>query len=85
MHHDLLPGTCVGGYGAKLLKAFEQWCENRKVVDMSLGVNSGETFEAVARFVTRMGCSKVDEKFVRQMVHSEHQRIGINSLEVPGA
>jgi hypothetical protein len=47
------------------LKAFELWCANRKVVEISLVVNSGEAFETAGRFVMRMGCAKVGENFVR--------------------
>jgi len=67
MHYDVLPEARMGGYGVRLLKAFEQWCANRKVVEISLGVNSGDAFEAVGRFVTRVGYRKVGENFVKAM------------------
>lgn len=57
----------MGGCGVRLLRAFEQWCANRKVVEISLGVNSGEAFERVGRFVTRTGYCKVGENFVKDM------------------
>jgi hypothetical protein len=55
----------MGGYGVRLLKAFEQCCANRKVVEISLGVNSGDAFEAVGRFITRVGYRKVGGNFVK--------------------
>jgi GNAT superfamily N-acetyltransferase len=67
MHYDVLPEARMGGYGVRLLKAFEQWCANRKVVEISLGVNSGDAFEAVGRFITRVGYRKVGENFVKEM------------------
>lgn len=67
MHYDVLPEARMGGYGVRLLKAFEQWCANRKVVEISLGVNSGDAFETVGRFVTRVGYRKVGENFVKAM------------------
>ena len=42
MHFDVLPDARMGGHGVRLLRAFEQWCANRNVVEISLGVNSGE-------------------------------------------
>lgn len=63
MHYDVLPEARSGGHGVRLLKAFEQWCKNRKVIEISLGVNSGEATESVGRFVVRMGYQKVGENF----------------------
>jgi hypothetical protein len=31
MYYDVLPDKRMGGYGVRLLKAFEQWCKNREV------------------------------------------------------
>ncbi|MBA3772340.1 MAG: DUF2235 domain-containing protein [Ramlibacter sp.] len=65
---DVLPEARMGGYGVKLLKAFEQWCANRNVVEISLGVNSGAAFEVVGRFIARVGYTKVGENFVKEMI-----------------
>ena len=65
MHYDVLPEKRMGGYGVRLLKAFEHWCANRKVVEINLGVNSGEAVESLGRFVVRMGYSKVGENYVK--------------------
>lgn len=79
MHYDVLPEARMGGYGVRLLKAFELWCANRKVVEISLGVNSGEAFENVGRFVARMGYGKVGENFVRLMVRSLPANVADNA------
>lgn len=65
MHYDVLPEARMGGYGVRLLRAFEQWCANRKVVEIVFGINSGDDFERVGRFAYRMGYAKVGENFVR--------------------
>lgn len=65
MHYDVLPEARMGGYGVRLLKAFERWAENRKVVEISLGVNSGEELEKLSQFALRMGYRKVGENYVR--------------------
>ena len=67
MHFDVLPDARMGGHGVRLLRAFEQWCANRNVVEISLGVNSGAAFEKVGRFIARVGYSKVGENFVKEM------------------
>lgn len=67
MHYDVLPERRMGGYGVRLLKAFEQWCENRQVIEINLGVNSLTEMDSVGRFVCKMGYSKVGENFVRSL------------------
>ena len=66
MHYDVLPEARMGGYGVRLLKAFEQWAANRNVVEITLGINSGAELEALARFAGRMGYRKVGENFVKE-------------------
>jgi GNAT superfamily N-acetyltransferase len=65
MHFDVLPDSRMGGYGVRLLKAFEQWAANRKVVEINFGINSGEQLEALERFAGRMGYTKTGENFVK--------------------
>jgi GNAT superfamily N-acetyltransferase len=65
MHYDVLPESRMGGYGVRLLKAFEQWAANRKVVEIGLGINSGVDLERLARFAVRMGYQKVGENYVK--------------------
>ncbi|WP_296443464.1 GNAT family N-acetyltransferase [Rhodoferax sp. UBA5149] len=65
MHYDVLPEKRMGGYGVRLLKAFEQWCKNRKVVEINLGINSLTEMDRVGQFVRKMGYSKTGENFVK--------------------
>jgi GNAT superfamily N-acetyltransferase len=65
MHYDVLPEKRMGGYGVRLLKAFEQWAANRKVAEIAFGINSGVEAEAVGRFARKMGFEKVGENFVK--------------------
>jgi GNAT superfamily N-acetyltransferase len=65
MHFDVLPEARMGGWGVRLLKAFEQWAKNRSVFEISLGVNSGVQAKNVGEFVMRMGYVSVGENFVR--------------------
>jgi hypothetical protein len=55
----------MGGYAVRLLKAFERWAENRKVIEISLGVNSREELEKLSQFALRIGYRKVGENYVR--------------------
>lgn len=65
MHYDVLPEARMGGYGVRLLKAFEQWAKNRKVIEITLGVNSGVGTQGVGVFIQKMGYSKVGENYVK--------------------
>lgn len=65
MHFDVLPEARAGGHGVRLLKAFEQWAANRRVVEISFGINSGEELEKLARFAQRMGYTPVGDNFVK--------------------
>ncbi len=68
MHYDVLPEARMGGHGVRLLRAFEQWCANRKVVEIGFGINSGEDLDRLARFAQRMGYGKVGENFVKRFL-----------------
>jgi GNAT superfamily N-acetyltransferase len=65
MHFDVLPEARMGGYGVRLLKAFEQWAKNRHVFEITLGVNSGIDTDSIGGFVKRMGYTKVGENYVK--------------------
>ncbi len=65
MHYDVLPEARMGGYGVRLLKAFEQWAKNRNVIEITLGVNSGVETETIGAFVKKMGYTKVGENYVK--------------------
>jgi GNAT superfamily N-acetyltransferase len=66
VHFDVLPEARMGGYGVRLLRAFEAWCSNRKVVEIAFGVNSSEQIDTLARFAGRMGYSKTGENYVKR-------------------
>jgi hypothetical protein len=66
MHFDVLPEARMGGHAVRLLRAFELWCENRQVVEIGFGINSGEDLERLARFAGRAGYLKVGENFVKE-------------------
>jgi GNAT superfamily N-acetyltransferase len=65
VHFDVLPEARMGGHGVRLLKAFEAWCANRQVVEISFGINSGEHLDTLGRFAMRMGYQKTGENYVR--------------------
>lgn len=65
MHFDVLPERRMGGYGLRLLKAFEQWAKNRKAVEINFGINSEDAESPVGRFARKMGYVKVGENYVR--------------------
>ena len=70
MHYDVLPKSRMGGYGVRLLKAFEQWCENRKVAEINFGINSVEEMREMQRlgnFATKMGYIKVGENYQKDI------------------
>lgn len=67
MHFDVLPERRMGGWGVRLLRAFERWAANRKVFEISFGINSGAGHEGVGRFAARMGFEKVGENFVKEV------------------
>lgn len=68
MHYDVLPESRIGGWGVRLLRAFEMWARNRKVVEVSFGINSGAEHALVGRFATKMGFEKVGENFVKGLI-----------------
>jgi GNAT superfamily N-acetyltransferase len=70
MHYDVLPEKRMGGYGVRLMKAFEQWRKNRKVVEIGFGINSVSHTDELARlasFACKLGYGKVGENYVRTL------------------
>lgn len=66
MHYDVLPEARMGGYGVRLLKAFEQWAQNRKVIEINFGINSVDDeveLARLARFAQRLGYRMVGGNF----------------------
>lgn len=55
IHYDVLPEKRMSGAGLKLLTAFRKWAENRRVYELSVGVNSGVEIEKMDRFLKRLG------------------------------
>lgn len=68
MHYDVLPESRMGGWGVRLLKAFEQWAANRNVIELSFGINSGAEHTTVGDFAMKMGFEIVGANFVKQTV-----------------
>jgi GNAT superfamily N-acetyltransferase len=68
MHYDVLPEARMGGYGIRLLKAFEQWAKNRKVAEIAFGFNSGipETV-AKTQWPMRLGYVFVGPNYVKSL------------------
>jgi GNAT superfamily N-acetyltransferase len=67
MHYDVLPERRMGGYGLRLMKAFEQWAANRKVAEIAFGVNSGGDSAQIGAFARKFGFKPVGENFVKEM------------------
>lgn len=65
MHYDVLPERRMGGYALRLMKAFEQWAANRKVAEITFGVNSGGEYAQVGAFARKIGFEVVGENFVK--------------------
>jgi len=65
MHFDVLPEARMGGYGVRLLRAFERWAANRQAIEICFGVNSDVETNLVGRFAHKMGYQKVGENFVK--------------------
>ena len=68
MHFDVLPEKRSAGYALRLIKAFEQWCNNRKIHEISFGINSVEDeieIQRLARFAKRLGYRKAGESYVK--------------------
>jgi L-amino acid N-acyltransferase YncA len=67
MHYDVLPEARMGGYGLRLMRAFEQWAKNRQVAEINFGVNSANNEEELAllrSFALRLGYKKTGESYV---------------------
>ena len=65
MHFDVLPEARAGGYGLRLLRAFEQWCVNRKVLEITFGINSGEGLDKLGQFAERVGYRVVGANYAK--------------------
>lgn len=66
MHIDVLPEARMGGYGVRLLKAFEQWAKNRRAIEINFGINSVDDdaeLVRLTRFARRLGYQMVGANF----------------------
>jgi GNAT superfamily N-acetyltransferase len=68
MHYDVLPEARMGGYGIRLLKAFEQWAKNREVAEIAFGFNSGtpDSIE-ITKWPMRLGYVFVGPNYVKPL------------------
>lgn len=67
MHFDVLPEARMGGYGARLLRAFEKWSANRSAVEVNFGINSQEVEDLTSRFPIRVGYTCVGSNFSKTL------------------
>jgi GNAT superfamily N-acetyltransferase len=65
MHIDVVPEARMGGYGVRLIKAFEQWAKNRDAFEICFGVNSG-TGDELQTLIERLGYQFVGGNFVKE-------------------
>ncbi len=57
----------MGGYGPRMLKAFENCPPNRQVAEIAFGVNCGAAVERVDRFAQQMGFESVGSNYVMRI------------------
>jgi hypothetical protein len=70
MYYIVLPEKAMGGYGVRLIKAFERRSKNRKLVETGFGINSISHTDELARlgsFARKLGYGKVGENYVRTL------------------
>jgi GNAT superfamily N-acetyltransferase len=60
------PEARMGGWGVRLLRAFEQWAANRKACEITFGINSGGDADGVARFAERMGYRRIGSNHAKE-------------------
>lgn len=65
MHFDVLPEARMGGYGVRLLKAFERWAGNRGAFEIAFGINSGVDLEKQSQLASRMGYAVVGGNYAK--------------------
>jgi GNAT superfamily N-acetyltransferase len=63
MHVDVLPEARMGGYAVRLIKAFENWANNRKAVEITLGTSSGADSAKVSAALKKMDFHVVGQNF----------------------
>jgi N-acetylglutamate synthase-like GNAT family acetyltransferase len=66
MNIVVLPQARMGGYGVRLLKAFEGWAKNRRVTELYFGVNSQTGVAQIETMALRMGYEKVGGNYAKR-------------------
>jgi GNAT superfamily N-acetyltransferase len=54
----------MGGYGVRLIRAFEKWARKRGAVEIAFGVNSEVELQSLASMAKKLGYRKVGENYV---------------------
>nr|WP_236589997.1 GNAT family N-acetyltransferase [Ramlibacter aurantiacus] len=67
MHYGVPPERRMGGWGVRLMKAFELWAASRQVEEIAFSVNSGHDTERIGAFARRLGYGAVGENFVKRV------------------
>lgn len=74
MHFDVFPEARMGGYGVRLLRAFEKWSRNRHVAEINFGFNSApDESGAIAKFPSRLGYVRVGDNYCKPLNGSDLQ------------
>jgi GNAT superfamily N-acetyltransferase len=65
LHYDVVPEARAGGWAVRLLKAFELWAQNRNVIEICVGVNSGIEAEKIGAFFEKMGFKSIGGNYAK--------------------
>lgn len=67
VHFDVLAERRMGGAALRLLTAFRKWAENRGVLELCVGINSGEQLDKLDRFFRKLGFNITGGNYAMQM------------------
>jgi hypothetical protein len=68
IHYNVPPEKRMGGYGVRLMKAFEQTGNNRKVAAISFGIDRADNASELillVQLVTKLGYAKAGKNNVK--------------------
>jgi L-amino acid N-acyltransferase YncA len=65
LHYNVVPEARAGGWAVRLLKAFELWAQNRNVIEICIGVNSGFEAEKIGAFFEKMGFKNIGGNYAK--------------------
>lgn len=71
VHFDVLPEKRMGGAALRLLTAFRKWAENRGVLELCAGVNSGEDLDKLDRFFKKLGYTAVGGNYAMPLSYAQ--------------